>query len=42
MGRLSADDPNSVKIDSNVELVIEPLYHEEDGTAVTTWKFKEV
>jgi uncharacterized OB-fold protein len=42
MARMSTDDPDSVKIDSEVELVIEPLYHEEDGTAVLTWKFRTI
>jgi len=40
MGRLSVEDPCGVEPDARVELVIEPLFHEEDGTAVLTWKFR--
>ena len=42
MGRISADDPHSVEPGVDVELVLEPLYHEADGTAVITWKFRTV
>jgi uncharacterized OB-fold protein len=40
MGRISTDDPRSVEPGIDVELVLEPLYHEADGTAVITWKFR--
>lgn len=42
MGRLSTADPSSVEPGVSVDLVLEPLYHEEDGTEVLTWKFKPV
>ena len=42
MGRLSSKDPTSVEPGVGVELVLEPLYHEPDGTEVLTWKFKPV
>jgi uncharacterized OB-fold protein len=42
MGRISTDDPRSVEPGIGVELVLEPLYHEEDGTEVITWKFRPV
>lgn len=40
MGRISTDDPRSVEPGVDVELVLEPLYHEADGTEVITWKFR--
>jgi len=42
LGRISTDDLKTVRPGLNVELVLEPLCHEEDGTAVITWKFKPV
>jgi hypothetical protein len=39
LGRLSGDDL-TVQPGVDVELVLEPLCHEEDGTPVITWKFK--
>ena len=42
MGRLSTVDPASIEPGVKVDLVLEPLYHEEDGTEVLTWKFKPV
>jgi hypothetical protein len=41
LGRLSGGDL-TVKPGVDVELVLEPLCHEEDGTALITWKFKPV
>jgi len=41
LGRLSGDDL-TIQPGVDVELVIEPLCHEEDGTPITTWKFKPV
>ena len=35
------DKPEDVKVDSDVELVVDPLYHK-DGTAFTSWKFKQI
>jgi len=41
LGRLSGDDL-TVQPGVDVELVLEPLCHEQDGTPVMTWKFKPV
>ncbi len=35
------DKPEDVKVGAKVELVIEPLYHEDDKT-FTSWKFKQL
>lgn len=40
MARVSAPDPRAVEPGTPVELVLEPLYHESDGTAVITWKVR--
>jgi uncharacterized OB-fold protein len=40
VGRISTDAPEEVKPGGAVELVLEPLYHDEDGNEVITWKFK--
>jgi uncharacterized OB-fold protein len=40
MGRLATADPRAVEPGVAVELVVEPLYHEADGSEVVTWKFK--
>ena len=40
MGRITGEDPHSIQPGAAVELVLDPLYHEEDGTPVITWKFK--
>jgi uncharacterized OB-fold protein len=42
MGQISTGDPRAVEPGVDVELVLEPLYHEEDGTEVITWKFRPV
>jgi uncharacterized OB-fold protein len=42
VGRVSTDDPRSVQVGMDVELVIEPLHHDENGNEVVTWKFKPV
>jgi uncharacterized OB-fold protein len=42
MGQISTGDPRTVEPGVDVELVLEPLYHEEDGTEVITWKFRPV
>ncbi|MBI4519006.1 MAG: OB-fold domain-containing protein [Deltaproteobacteria bacterium] len=42
LGRISTDDLRSLRPDMPVELVLEPLYHEADGTEVITWKFRPV
>lgn len=40
LGRISTDDPEDLKLGAEVELVLEPLYRDEDGNEVITWKFK--
>lgn len=35
------DKPENVKVDSDVELVIDTLYHR-DGKAYTSWKYKQI
>lgn len=42
VGRMSTDDPSSLVVGGKVELVIEPLYTEEDGSKPVTWMFKPV
>ena len=42
MGQVSAADPNAVEVGSDVELVIEKLYTDDEGNDVVTWKFKPV
>lgn len=40
MGRLSDIDPHRAEPGIAVELVLEPLYHEADGSEILTWKFR--
>ena len=42
LGRISADDPESVRVGSEVELVLERLYLDENGDEVITWKFRPI
>ncbi len=42
MGRLCTEDPASVQVGSEVELVLEPLCHDEDGSALITWMFRPI
>ncbi len=42
MGQVSTDDPMSVPLGCRVELVLEAMYHDEDGKPVITWKFRPV
>lgn len=41
LSMMSAPDPAELKIGMQMELVIEPLYHDDDGNAVVTWKFRQ-
>jgi uncharacterized OB-fold protein len=41
MGQMSIDNLEDLKVGSDVELVIEPLYHEDDKE-FTSWKFKQL
>ncbi len=40
LGMVSTDRPEDLKIGQEVELVIEPAYHDEEGNEVVTWKFR--
>jgi uncharacterized OB-fold protein len=40
VGRVAAEDPESVKIGCDVELVVAPLTRDEDGNEIVTWMFK--
>jgi len=42
VGRMSTDDPASVRAGDRVELVVEPIYHEEDGSEAVSWMFRPV
>lgn len=42
LGRMSTDDPGSLQVGMDVELVLEPLHHDDAGNAIITWKFKPV
>jgi len=37
---LSAADPSQFRIGMDMELVLEPLYHDDNGDEVVTWKFR--
>ncbi len=39
VGRLT-DDPNSARVGAQVELVVAPLCHEDDGSELVTWMFR--
>ena len=41
LAKVSADDPESVTVGGAVELVIEKLYTNPEGTEVTTFKFRQ-
>jgi uncharacterized OB-fold protein len=40
MGRVRADDPESVPLGTEVELVLEPVCHQDDGSELITWMFR--
>ena len=40
VARMSVDDPESLRLGAQVELAIEPIYRDDEGRDVTTWKFK--
>ena len=42
LGRISTDDPEGVQVGSEVELVLERLYLDENGNEVITWKFRPI
>lgn len=40
LGRMSVEDPRQLEVGVDVELVLEPLCHDDDGNEVITWKFR--
>ena len=40
LSMMTAADPDRLKIGMKVELVLEPLHHDDDGNEVITWKFR--
>ena len=42
LGRIATDDPLSVAPDMDVELVVAPLAHDEDGNELVSWQFRIV
>ena len=42
LGRVSTDSPEDLQVGSDVELVLEELCQDEDGTQVITWKFRPI
>ena len=40
VGRMSVADPESLQLGVQVELAIEPIYRDEEGREVVTWKFR--
>jgi uncharacterized OB-fold protein len=42
LSMMSTPDPESLRIGMDVELVLEALYHADDGSEVITWKFRPV
>ena len=42
LGRISTDDPQGVEVGTEVELVLERLYLDENGNEVITWKFRPI
>ncbi|HET9476346.1 MAG TPA: OB-fold domain-containing protein [Dehalococcoidia bacterium] len=42
LSMMSSGQPEELKIGSEVELVLEALYHNDDGDEVITWKFRPV
>ncbi len=42
VGRMAVDDLEMVQVGGQVELVLEPICHEEDGTEQISWMFRPV
>ena len=40
VARMSVEDPQALELDAVVELEIAPLYRDEEGREVVTWKFR--
>jgi uncharacterized OB-fold protein len=42
LGRIAAEDPDSVGVGDSVELILAPLGRDESGSQVISWQFKPV
>ncbi len=42
LGRMCGDDPRRMQVGMKVELVLDPLCHDDEGNEIVTWKFKPV
>jgi len=42
LGRMCGDDPRGARPGMKVELVLDPLCHDDEGNEIITWKFKPV
>jgi uncharacterized OB-fold protein len=42
MGRIHTNAPEDVKVGAEVELVLAPLCHEEDGAELISWMFRPI
>lgn len=40
LGRLGTDDPKSMQVGMDVELILDTLCHDKEGNEVITWKFR--
>ena len=40
VGRMSVEEPESLRLGCDVELTIEPIDRDEQGREVVTWKFR--
>lgn len=42
VGRMDVDDPATLEVDGEVELVLAPLSHDDDGGELISWMFRPV
>ncbi len=42
VGRMAVDDPESVVVGGKVELVLEPMCSQDDGSELITWMFRPI
>jgi uncharacterized OB-fold protein len=42
LGKIRTDDPESLQIGMDVELILDEIYRDENGNPVITWKFRPV
>ncbi len=40
LGMMSTEEPEALRVGMEVELVLDTLYHDDDGNEVITWKFR--